>query len=424
MRTPDAMHRGMAATTLPAPVKLVTSRQTSLPALIEREKRRRTRRRVTWISVAVVVVAVGVAIFFATRPRPVTMTARFRSGPVTQGDLVREVRATGYVEAVSTVSVGAEISGRVATVEADFNQQVKAGQVLARFDMTALEAQRVQSAAMALNALAQLKQAKSDLEQATRNKARSDALFAQAAQPVSEHEAAVTALSVAQSRVAAAEASFAAQTATATVARSNLDHAVIRAPIDGIVITRNIDPGQTVASVFATPVLFTVAADLRKMEVLASIDEADIASVLVDQPVEFTVTAWQDRIFTGKVTEVRNAARVVQDVVTYAAVIEVSNVDLALKPGMTASVRVRTGKETNAVQVPNAALRFTPPGEKKGATPQVWALEQDKPVAHLVTPGLTDGEQTVIKSGELPVGTALLLDLTAEGKKAYGLAPK
>jgi HlyD family secretion protein len=414
----------MSSATLPASAKLESARQTSLPALIEREARRRNRRRALWLSVLVGSIAAGVGVFFATRPRPVPMSARFRSGEVTVADLVREVRATGYVEAVSTVAVGAEISGRVATVEVDFNQQVKAGQVLARFDITALEAQRAQSAAMALNASAQVKQARSDLRQAARNKTRADALFAQAAQPVSEHEAAVTALSIAQARVSAAEASLAAQSALATVARSNLEHAVIRAPIDGIVITRNIDPGQTVASVMTTPVLFTVAADLRKMEVLASIDEADIAQVEVGQTTEFTVTAWQERVFTGKVTEVRNAARVVQDVVTYAAVVEASNLDLALKPGMTASVRVRTGEKKGATQVSNAALRFTPSGEAPSTTPRVWVLENDVPVAHRVTPGLTDGERTVIGDGELKPGTLVLLDLTAEGKKAYGLAPK
>ena len=181
----------------PAPTTAVANlpaaRGSSLPALIARERQRRRRRLIAWISAAVVVVLAGVGIFLATRPRPAPLGARFRTGAVTQGPLVREVRATGYVEAVSTVSVGAEISGRVATVETDFKQQVKAGQVLARFDIVALEAQRAQSAAMALSARAQFAQARSDLEQARRNKQRADALFAQLAQSVSEHENAVTA---------------------------------------------------------------------------------------------------------------------------------------------------------------------------------------------------------------------------------------
>jgi HlyD family secretion protein len=412
----------MTSATVPLEAKLPFSRA-SLPALIERERRRRRRRLFGWGGTGLVLLIVGATIFLVTRPRPVPLAARFRTAPVTQGALTREVRATGYVEAVSTVSVGAEISGRVATVEADFNQQVKAGQVLARFDVAALEAQRAQSAAMALSAKAQLAQARFDLEQARRNKLRSDSLFAQAAQPVAEHEAALTALAVSEARVAAAEATLAAQTALATVARTNLDHAVIRSPIDGVVITRNVDPGQTVAAVMTAPVLFLVAADLRKMEVLASIDEADIAEVAVGQQATFTVNAWQGRAFSGTVTEVRNAARVVQDVVTYAAVVEVGNLDLALRPGMTASVRVRTGFAPAALQVSNAALRFTPPGQAKGELPGVWLIENGELTQKRVSPGLTDGEQTVIAAGELPVGVALLIDLTPEGKKAYGHVP-
>ena len=360
--------------------------------------------------------------FFATRHRPVPLAARFRTAAVTRADLVREVRATGTVEAVSTVSVGAEISGRVASVEVDFNQHVTPGQVLARFDVTALEAQRAQSAAAALGAKAQVAQAQADLAQARRTRSRSDELFAQHAQPVSEHEADLTALAVAQARLTAAEASYAAQSALATVARTNLDHAVIRSPIDGVVITRNIDPGQTVASVMTTPVLFTVAADLRKMQVLAAIDEADISQLQVGQPSQFTVTAWLERSFSGRVTEVRNAARVVQDVVTYGALVEVDNLDLALKPGMTASVRVQTGFSAQALQVPNTALRFTPPGAATNPQPHVWVLRDGVLQQAPIHPGLSDGEQTAIAADDLPVGASVLVDLTAEGKLAYAAA--
>ena len=413
----------MTRASSPPVAKVVSLRESSLPALIEREHRRRNRRRLVWIALAVGVAAGSVGIYFATRPRPAPMADRFRTAAVTKADLVREVRATGYVQAVSTVSVGAEISGRVATVEVDFNQQVKAGQVLARFDVAALEAQRAQSAATALSAKAQVAQARSDLEQARRNRVRADGLFKQQAQSEMEHEAAVTALAVAEARMAAAEATLAAQTALATVARTNLDHAVIRAPIDGVIITRNIDPGQTVASMLTTPVLFTVAADLRKMEVLASVDEADIAEVTEGQTAQFTVNAWQGRLFDGRVTEVRNAARVVQDVVTYGVVVSVDNPDLALRPGMTASVRVRTGFAPATAQLPNGALRFTPPGEAKSESPRVWLLEKGALVARPVHPGLTDGEQTALPADDLPLGTTVLLDLTPEGKKAYGHGP-
>lgn len=377
----------------------------------------------TWAVVMLLLAAVAGVGVGATRPKPVPLELRFRVAPMTHGPLVREVLATGHVEAVSTVSVGAEISGRVAAVEVDFNDRVKAGQVLARFDQATLEAQRAQSAALALAARAQLAQARADQAQAQRARVRADELFTRQAQTVMEHEAAVTALTVTAARVAAAEATLAAQEALAAVARTNLAHAVIRSPIDGMVITRNVDPGQTVASMLQTPVLFTIAADLRKMEVVAAVDEADISEVREGQPAFFTVNAWPARTWEGVVTEVRNAARVVQDVVTYGVVVAVDNLDLALKPGMTASVRVRTGALSEADQVPNAALLFTPPGETRPQGPAVWLLAGGRPVARPVTPGLSDRERTALAGGELPAGAQVLVDLTSEGKRAYGLVP-
>jgi len=407
----------------PAPeaAKVVPLRQVSLPELIERERRKRSRRRLV-IGVVVAVLALGVAaVVWLTRPKPTPMAQRFRTGAVTRGAVTREVLATGRVEAVSTVAVGAELSGRVATVEVDFNDRVKQGQVMARFDEGALQAQAAQSAAMAAASKAQLAQATADLAQAKRNLARADGLFAQGAQTLTEHEAAVTAVTIATARVGAAEATLAAQQAQAALARTNLTHAVIRAPIDGIVITRNIDPGQTVASMLQTPVLFTVAADLRKMEVVAAVDEADIGLVHEGQPATFTVNAYPSRDFEGVVTAVRNAARVVQDVVTYGAVIEVDNVDLKLKPGMTASARIRTGKVDDADRVPNAALRFTPPGSPVSDTPGVWVLAGEALERLTVHPGLSDGEVTAIADGEVPRDAKVLVDLTSEGKKAYGI---
>lgn len=410
----------------PAPAleasKVVPLRQVSLPELIERERHKHSRRRlITIVIVAAVALAIAGIVWF-TRPKPTPMAQRFRTAGVTRGSVTREVLATGRVDAVATVSVGAELSGRVATVEVDFNDRVTQGQVMARFDEGALQAQAAQSAAMAAASRAQLAQASADLAQAKRNKARADELFAQGAQTQTEHEAAVTAASLATARVGAAEATLAAQLAQASLARTNLTHAVIRAPIDGVVITRNIDPGQTVASMLQTPVLFTVAADLRKMEVVAAIDEADIGKVQEGQTATFTVNAYQDRTYQGVVTTVRNAARVVQDVVTYGAVIDVDNVDLTLKPGMTANARVRTGRVEDTDRVPNAALTFKAPESAPTTGSGVWVLEGDALKRLPVHPGLTDGELTAIADAEVPLGAQVLIDLTPEGKKAYGLA--
>jgi HlyD family secretion protein len=311
--------------------------------------------------------------------------------------VVREVRATGHVEAVTTVQVGAEISGRIATVLVDYNDSVKAGQVLARFDRESLLAQQAQVLASLAAARSSLEQAKTDRGHTASDYARADSLHKTGALSDAEYDNAQAAALLAAQRVSAADANLAAEQASYNVARTNLEHSIIVAPIDGVVITRNVDPGQTVASAFQTPVLFTVAADLRKMRVIAAIDEADIGEVAARQRATFTVNAYPDRTFEGVLTEVRNSPVVVQDVVTYGAVIEVDNTDFSLKPGMTASARVRTATATDTLRVAAAALRFTPPGEVRSSN-------------------------TAVASGPVEAGRALLVDLTPAGKKFYGLA--
>lgn len=393
----------------------------TLTDLVDAETKRRHTRRLFW-SISGVLVALGLlALWMVVRPRPVPFAARFRSEPATQGDVVREVRATGHVEAVTTVQVGAEISGRIATVLVDYNDAVKAGQVLARFDRETLVAQQAQMLANLASARASLEQAKTDREHTASDLVRADRLHKAASLSDAEYDNALAAARLASQRVSAADANLSAQQAAYSVSRTNLDHSIIYAPIDGIVITRNVDPGQTVASVFQTPVLFTVAADLRKMRVIAAIDEADIGEVVLHQPASFTVNAYPDRVFEGVVTEVRNSPVVVQDVVTYGAVIEVDNLDLALRPGMTASARVRTATAAASMRVPAAALRFTPPKEKRADKPGVWVLEGNALQRIDVTPGVSDGELTAIAPTAIGAGRPLLVDLTPEGKKAYGI---
>jgi len=399
-----------------------TKQHRSLADLVQAEKARRNRRRLLWSLVGVVAVLAFAGAWLALRPRPVPFSARFRVEPASRGDIVREVRATGHVEAVTTVQVGAEISGRIATVEVDYNAVVKAGQVLARFDREALLAQQKQVLANLTAAQASLEQAKTDREHANRDLARATSLHRTQAITEAEYDNTVAAARMAVQRVSAAEANLAAQQAAYNVARTNLDHSIIHAPIDGIVITRNVDPGQTVASVFQTPVLFTVAADLRKMRVIAAIDEADIGEVAERQRASFTVNAYPDRVFEGIVTEVRNSPVVVQDVVTYGTVIEVDNLDLALKPGMTASARIRTASAEGVLRVPAAALRFSPPAQAKADHPGVWLLQQGALRRVEVTPGVSDGELTAVASGPVDAGQAVIVDLTPQGKKAYGLS--
>jgi HlyD family secretion protein len=411
----------MAAST-EAPSLSAPRRRRPLSELVEREKARARRRRLALAAVLVLFVVAVVAASIALRPRPIPLGARFRVQPVTRGDVVREVRATGHLEAVTTVQVGAEISGRIAFVDVDFNDVVKEGQVLARFDRVALDAQLAQTTASLAAAKAAFEQAKTERDHLARDLARVERLWTARSVSDADRDDAMAAAKQAEQRVAAAEAQVASQQASFTVSRNNLDHAVIRAPIAGVVITRNVDPGQTVASMFQTPVLFTVAADLRKMRVVAAVDEADIGEVEPRQRATFTVNAFADRVFEGVVTEVRNSPVVVQDVVTYGTVVEVENLDLALRPGMTATVRVRTASVKDALRVPTAALHFAPPGEKTSEHAGLWLLDAGALHRVDVAPGITDGETSAIDRGAVVEGREVLVELSPEGRKAYGIA--
>jgi HlyD family secretion protein len=398
-----------------------TPRRT-LSALIVSEDRRRYRRRlIRWAAALAMPLLVAVG-WMVLRPRPVPLAARFRTAIVTRGDVLREVRATGHVEAVTTVQVGAEISGRIVTVEADYNDHVKEGQVLARFDRVSLEAQLAQTAATVAATRAALEQARTDRDRTARDLARVTQLYASRSLSEAERDNAAAAARLDEQRVTAAQAQLAAQQAALGVARNSLDHAIIHAPIDGVVITRSIDPGQTVASMLQTPVLFTVAADLRKMRVIAAVDEADIGELVRQQAAFFSVNAYPDRVFEGVVTEVRNSPVVVQDIVTYEAVIAVDNAELLLKPGMTASVRIRTATATGVLRVASGALRFTPPGYPPVDRPGAWLRDGAELRRVDVRPGVTDGEISEIAPGALDPGESVLSELTPEGRKAYGLA--
>jgi len=408
----------MSTATAPAPVAHAPPRA-SLPTLLERESLRRRRRIAFWIGLALAVPLLAVAGYAVLKPKPLPFETRFRTEVVSRGELVREVRATGHLEAESTVEVGAEISGKIASVETDFNRRVTKGQILARFDRAALEAQVAQTDAALATARAAREQANVDRAQAKVNLTRSDELFAKGIESPAEHDASRTAAALAEARLAAADSQVAAAAAAQSLAHTNLSHSLVRSPIDGIVISRNVDPGQTVVSALQSAVLFVVAADLSRMRVLAAVDEADVAEVRAGQPVEFGVNAFPERTFQGVVKEVRTAPVLVQEVVTYTTEITVENADLALRPGMTASVRIRTGSVADTLRVANGALHFDAPGEPKAGSPGVWLLEKGRLRRVPLEPGLSDGELTAVK-GPVDPGAVAVVDLTAEGKKVYG----
>ncbi len=296
------------------------------------------------------------------------------TSPVTRGDIVDTVGATGALQAVTTVTVGSQVSGNIQTLDADFNTIVKKDQVIARLDPSLFDAQMQQTRANLSQANANLTKARSDLDRnkvqlvdAQQKFSRAKELAARSLVPQSDLDAAKIAVDSAQASVVSqqatvvqAEAQVKQSEASVNQSQVNLDHTVITAPIDGIVIQRSVDIGQTVAASMQAPTLFVIAADLTKMQVNASIDESDVGRIRPSQNVTFRVDAYPGETFTGTVAQVRLQPKVVQNVTTYETIINVPNPELKLKPGMTANLRVEIARRTDVVKVPNAAIRFRP----------------------------------------------------------------
>jgi len=271
----------------------------------------------------------------------------FQTAKVGRGEIVQAVTATGQLSPVLNVQVGSQISGNIQKLFADFNSQVKSNQVLAQLDPATYQA-NVNSAE------AELANAQASLELAQINARRAEALLKDNLIPQSEYDQAVATLHQ-------AEAQIKIRTSAVQRAKVDLGRCTIYSPVDGTVILRSVDVGQTVAASMSAPILFQVASDLTKMQIDANVAEADVGGVEVGQEVEFTVDAFPDRTFRGKVTQVRNSPLTVQNVVTYVTVIEVNNADLKLKPGMTANVSIIVQRREDVLRIPNGALRFRPP---------------------------------------------------------------
>jgi HlyD family secretion protein len=315
--------------------------------------------------------------------------------PVTRGEIVDTVGSTGTLQAVTTVQVGSQVSGNISFLGADFNSIVKKGQVIAKLDPSLFDAQLQQARANLSQARANLTKSQSDLDRmkvmltdAQQKYTRSKELADKQLLPQSELDAAKIAVDSAQASLASQQATVAQTQAAinqsqATVNQNqvNLDHTVIEAPIDGIIIQRSVDVGQTVAASMQAPTLFIIAADLTKMQVNANIDEADVGRIRPGQHVTFKVDAYPTDTFDGTVSQIRLQPVVVQNVTTYGTVIDVPNAQLKLKPGMTANVKVEIAKKSDAVRVPNAALRFRP------TTDMFAALSQTVPPEALNTGG-------------------------------------
>ncbi|PZR00179.1 MAG: efflux RND transporter periplasmic adaptor subunit [Cereibacter sphaeroides] len=394
------------------------------------------RRRPVWILGAIVIaIALGGGLWQASAAKSTAVT--YTTEPAVEGPMVVNVTATGTVQPTTEVTVSSELSGTLQSVEVDYNDQIQVGQVLARLDDTKLRAQVENAEASVAAAKASVAQAEATAREALSNYQSQSSLDQRGISTkrdfigyVAAHERADAAVSIAQADQTLAEANLVLQ-------KTDLEKAVIRSPISGIVLDRTAEVGQIVASSLNAPTLFTLAEDLTRTELLVDIDEADIGRVAVGNEATFTVEAYPGRVFPATITQVRFASETTDGVVTYKAVLSVDNKELLLRPGMTATATITVTQIASALLAPNAALRYAPPqkaeaqrgnsngllglimprrpGETRvavGASNAVWVLRNGAPVRVSVTPGDTDGRNTVLAQGEVSPGDALIVDQT------------
>jgi len=400
-----------------------------------------------WLIVALLAAAAVIAVVIWSRMGKSTRV-QYKTQEVERGTLTVIVTATGTLQPTNEVEVGSELSGIIKGVEADYNDRVKVGQVLAKLDTSKLEAQIAQAKAALESAKAKVLQA-----QATVSETRAKLSQLQKVRELSHQkvpsqtdiDAAEAAFERAKADEASTKAAVSQARATLEVNETDLSKSIIRSPINGIVLTRSIEPGQTVAASFEAPVLFTLAEDLTQMELHVNVDEADIGKVQEGQEAAFSVAAYPNRTFEARITQTRYGSSTTSGVVTYETVLKVDNADLSLRPGMTATADITVKKVENAVLVPSAALRFTPPvqEEKKTSTDlvgsllprpprsmskkvktvstdkkqqHVWTLKNGQLSAIPVTIGSTDGSMTELLTGDVKPGMPLVVDTVIAGQ--------
>jgi HlyD family secretion protein len=370
---------------------------------------------------------------------------RYISTEVTRGDLTVTVTATGTLQPVNQVDVGSEISGTIRTVLVDFNDRVVQGQVLATVDTDQLQARVNQAGAALALAQAQVSQAEATIIETTNRLKRASKLGKAGIMPEDEVDSAQAAYARAVADLARSHAQVEQASAALEAEKTTLGKATLLSPIDGVVLNRTVEAGQTVAASFQTPVLFTLAENLTQMELHVDVDEADVGQVAQGQSAQFTVDAYADRRFPATITEVHFASQTVDGVVTYETVLAVDNSELLLRPGMTATADIIVRQIDNALLVPSAALRFKPPQlEATEATgggglvskmlprpphapkvheatsveehDQVWILRDGRPEPVIVTTGASNGIVTEILSGDIEPGMPVITDTVAVGQ--------
>lgn len=361
-----------------------------------------------WLVVAVVIIVTIVAWALSGGKKEEQIT--FDTAAVAPANIMNSITATGTIEPVTSVTVGTQVSGIVSKLYVDYNSVVKKGQVIAELDKTNLMSQ--------LNsAKTQLATAQSQLNYQTTNFNRYKTLYQKGLVAADDFDNAKLSYTQAKEQVASAKEEV-------QRAQTNLGYATITSPIDGIVLSKSVEEGQTVAASFSTPELFTIAQDLTNMQVVANVDEADIGDVKEGERVSFTVDAYPDDTFEGTVKQVRQEATTTNNVVTYEVVISAPNADLKLKPGLTANVTIYTAERKGVLSVPSKALRFTPQKETVGkmkivdqtgnAKNKIWTIEGNSIVAHKVNIGMTDGTNTQILNG-ISAGVKVVTGLNVTG---------
>ncbi|PHQ16375.1 efflux transporter periplasmic adaptor subunit [Marinobacter profundi] len=389
--------------------------------VIRSERKRGMTGRLAWLLVVVIAVAVPGWWLW-----PDNRAVQWQTHLLDRGDMVLTATATGSLEPKSEVSVGAEISGLITRVMVEENDQVTEGQVLALFATDELEVALEQAEAQRALALASVAEAEATLQEARVDERRVSELRERRTAAQAELDAAVAARKRAEAKLAYARASVRQAGASVSQARTRLEKAVISSPINGVVLQRSIEPGNTVAASFQTPVLFLLAEDLTAMELHVSMDEADVGMVEAGQTATFTVDAWSGREFSAEVLKVHLYPAVENNVVTYTTVLAVDNSEGLLKPGMTATATIETGRREDALRVPNMAFRFTPPasdtgggglfghpgarvgGSRSGPGNTVWVLRDGAPARVVVQTGASDGRYTELPGDELAEGDAVI----------------
>jgi HlyD family secretion protein len=388
--------------------------------------RKLLRAGLVGLAVLLVIGLVAWRVYFAT-PTPM----KFVTSAVRRGDLSSTITATGTLQGRGTVNVGAETSGLVSAVYVDFNDNVKAGQLLAEVDPAVTKAALAQAEAQLMAARANVKSAEASAKE---SKLVADRTRGLAAEGLASKQALETALATSERNFAQAEAARAqviVAAANVESSRTALIKTQVRSPVDGVVLSRSVEVGQSLAVAMTMPELFKVARDLRDMELTIAIDEADVGRAKAGQEATFRVDAWPDRTFKGELQSIRNVATTKDNVVTYAAILLVKNDELLLRPGMTATATVQTDKRTQVLLVPTAALRFVPPPPGKGTLfnepaytpdiveanePKVWVLRDGRPDALRVRPGLTDGVAIEVSGEQLKEGLEVITDAEEEAK--------